>query len=107
VKDYHQFNVLAEPHHPVDWQILQLITGSFEHRPWALGEVLNQTDADSRTACDGLLRLSDVRLIQRVEDYLIPTRAAVYYTRLSAPSQKPPRSGTTFHLARRWCEPTA
>lgn len=103
MKDHHQFNVLAEPPYPVDRQILQLVTGSFEHRPWALREILNQVGADPRAVCDGLLRLCDVRLIQNVESYLIPTRAAVYYARLSALSQNPPRSSTSHYLARRWC----
>jgi hypothetical protein len=104
VKDYHQFNVLAEPLHPVDLQILQLITSSFEHRPWSVKEVFAQIDADHLAIGEGLLRLCDVRLILNVETYIIPTRAALYYTRLSALAQNPPRPQRPSYCARRWCE---
>lgn len=92
MRDFDQFNVLAEPHHPVDWQILQLVTSSFEHRPWALREIFDQIAADHLAVRDGLMRLMDVRLIQNIESYFIPTRAAMYYSRLAALSQSPPRS---------------
>jgi hypothetical protein len=96
-----QFNVIAEPLHPADWQILQLITGSFEHRPWASKEIYSQIGASPRDVLDGMLRLCDVRLIQSVESYLIPTRAAVYYHRLSALAQDPEHSQRPSHCARR------
>jgi predicted transcriptional regulator len=72
----------------IDAQILNLLLDNFEHRPWSVTEVANQTN-DYEAAINALRRLHRSGLIHYVENHVIATRAAAYYRRLTVLTHDP------------------
>jgi hypothetical protein len=74
---------------PIDLQVLNHILDHFEERPWAIRELLQLGDPED--IMESVHRLARYGHVQLISNYIVATRAAIYYYRLQrfAPESQP------------------
>jgi hypothetical protein len=72
----------AEADDQADASVLALLIEDDNQRPWAVDEVLREL-GDELAATDALARLQAGGVIHRLEGFVFPARAALYYHRIA------------------------
>ena len=83
--DVHSHVPRAEP---IDLRVLMHILDSFETRPWTLRELMQLGDPEDIRA--SIQRLCHYGHVQTISNYVVATRAAIYFHRLLGFAQEPP-----------------
>jgi hypothetical protein len=84
---------------PIDLQVLNFVLDSFEERPWAIKELLRLGDPED--ILESVHRLVRYGHVQFISNYVVATRAAIYFYRLQRFNGEPTTDGLTGTHRRR------